>query len=164
MKITDLRTLLVHELKDIHSAETQLLHALPKMAKAAKHPELKQAFENHLNQTTEHLARIEKIFETLEYKPTGTTCAAMKGLVEEGRDMIAEDAPDNVKDAGLIASAQRVEHYEMAAYGCARAFARELGLDSIVETLTLTFDEEVAADRMLTEIAETAINASAVDG
>ncbi len=167
MNITDLKTLLVHELKDLYSAENQLLKALPKMATAAHHPKLKQlnrAFEEHLEESREHVRRLEQVFASLDYQPGGHHCAGMAGLLEEGSDMIAEDAPNEVKDAGLICAAQRVEHYEMAGYGCARTFARLLGMNDVAETLQKTLDEEGAADQKLTKIAEQTVNAAAVDG
>jgi len=164
MKIEDLKSLLVHELKDIYSAEKQLVKALPKMARAANYIELKGAFEQHLVETEEHVRRIERIFESLEFSPSGVKCAAMEGLVKESEEMIAQDAPDDVKDAGLICCAQRIEHYEMAAYGCARAFATQLGYSDAVEILSATLDEERNTDRMLTDIAESVVNAAAVDG
>ena len=156
--------MLVHELKDLHSAESQLVKALPKMAKAASHPQLKKAFEDHLAETKIHLERLDTIFGGLDYAASGHHCNGMEGLLEEGKDMISEDAPDDVKDAGLIAAAQRVEHYEMAGYGCARTFARLLGMNEVADTLQKTMDEEGAADKKLTKLAETTINLDAVDG
>jgi len=164
MKITDLHTLLVHELKDLYSAETQLLKALPQMAQAAKHSQLATAFRSHLEETREHVRRLETIFEGLDYEPGGQHCKGMEGLIAEGEDMVEEDAPDDVKDAGLITAAQRVEHYEMAGYGCARTFARQLGLDKIADLLQKTLDEEGAADKKLTSIAERSINQEAING
>ncbi len=164
MKIADLHTLLVHELKDLYSAETQLLNALPKMAKAAKHAELANAFRAHLEETREHVSRLETIFEGLDYEPGGQHCNGMEGLIKEGAEMVHEDAPDDVKDAGLICAAQRVEHYEMAGYGCARTFARQLGMNAIADLLQTTLDEEGAADKKLTGIAERKINQEAMNG
>lgn len=164
MKITDLHTLLVHELKDLYSAETQLVKALPKMAKAASSPELASAFQSHLDETRVHVSRLEKIFEGLEFAPGGQHCSGMEGLIAEGEDMVDEDAPEDVKDAGLIAAAQRAEHYEMAGYGCARTFARQLGMDKIADLLQTTLDEEGAADKKLTHIAERSINQEAING
>ncbi len=161
MKIKDLTTLLVHELKDLYSAETQLLDALPKMAETAKDDRLAFAFRDHLKETREHVKRLETAFAELGYQPGGVHCAGMEGLIEEGEDMIEEDAPDEVKDAGLICAAQRVEHYEMAGYGGARTFARRLGLDAIADLLQSTLDEEAAADEKLTMIAEGSVNAAA---
>lgn len=164
LKIKDLRTLLVHELKDLYSAETQLVKALPKMAKAAHDPDLRKAFESHLEETKTHVQRLKDIFKELDFTPTGHHCNGMEGLLEEGKDMIEEDAPDDVKDAGLIAAAQRVEHYELAGYGCSRTFAKLLGLTSIAKTLQTTLDEEGAADKKLTKLAESKINKASVDG
>ena len=164
MKIKDLKSLLVHELKDLYSAETQGVEALPKMAKAANDSKLKKALEAHLDESKEQVKRLEKIFADMDYEPTGTHCKGMEGLIKEGEDMIDEDAPDDVKDAGLIASAQRVEHYEMAGYGCARTFARLLGMNDVADVLQKTLDEEGASDEKLTKIAEEAINQDAVDG
>ncbi|MEP7380949.1 MAG: ferritin-like domain-containing protein [Gemmatimonadota bacterium] len=164
MKITDLHTLLVHELKDLYSAETQLVDALPKMAQAAKHSQLANAFRAHLEETRVHVSRLETIFKGLDYEPGGQHCKGMEGLIAEGEDMVEEDAPDDVKDAGLITAAQRVEHYEMAGYGCARTFARQLGLDAIADMLQTTLDEEGAADKKLTAIAERSINQAAING
>lgn len=164
LKIKDLRTLLIHELKDLYSAETQLVKALPKMVKAANHPSLKQAFEDHLEETRTHVQRLKDIFKELDFTPGGQHCAGMEGLLEEGKDMIEEDAPDDVKDAGLIAAAQRVEHYELAGYGCSRTFAKLLGLNDIAKTLQTTLDEEGAADKKLTRLAEREINMASVDG
>lgn len=158
LKIKDLKTLFVHELKDLHSAETQLIRALHKMAQAAHAPELRRAFEDHLAETEEHLERLKQIFEQLEYSPGGHHCNGMEGLIHEGQDMIDEDAPEDVKDAGLICAAQRVEHYEIAGYGCARTFARLLGMNEAADLLQKTLDEEGAADQRLTDLAESKIN------
>lgn len=164
MKILDLHTLLVHELKDLYSAETQLLKALPKMAEAASSPQLVSAFRAHLDETRVHVSRLEKIFKEFDFEPGGQHCKGMEGLIAEGEDMVDEDAPDDVKDAGLIAAAQRAEHYEMAGYGCARTFARQLGMDEIADLLQTTLDEEGAADKKLTHIAEQRVNQEAVNG
>lgn len=164
MEIKDLHTLLVHELKDLYSAETQLVKALPKMVKAAKTPALVKAFEGHLVETREHVSRLVKLFEGLDYQPGGHHCNGMEGLLKEGEDMISEDAPDDVKDAGLISAAQRVEHYEIAGYGCARTFARLLGMDDMADMLQKTLDEEGATDEKLTRIAEDSINREAMNG
>jgi ferritin-like metal-binding protein YciE len=161
MKLKTLQDLFVHELKDLHSAETQLVKALPKMAKAATNDDLRAGFEEHLEETKNHVARLEEIAEAGDYKLTGHTCKAMKGLIEEGSELISEDADDNVRDAGLIGAAQRVEHYEIAAYGTARALAKLLGHDEAADLLGETLDEEKATDEKLTELAESAINAEA---
>jgi ferritin-like metal-binding protein YciE len=155
-----LRELYIDELKDLYSAETQLVKALPKMAKAASNDELRQAFEEHLRQTSEHVARLEQIFEALEEKPTGKKCVGMEGLVKEGSEVMKEDYANAVKDAAIIGAAQRVEHYEMAGYGTVRAFAELLGETEHVSLLEETLNEEKEADEKLTQLAEE-INASA---
>jgi ferritin-like metal-binding protein YciE len=159
-KLNSLQDLLVEELKDLYSAETQLIKALPKMAKAATSEDLRGGFEKHLQETEGHVVRLESIMEDLGENPKGKTCKAMKGLIKEGADVIAEEAEDSVKDAALIASAQRVEHYEIAGYGTARTFAEILGHDKIARTLQSTLDEEGATDKALTKMAKT-INAEA---
>jgi len=161
MKLDSLRTLWIEEMRDLYNAEHQLLKALPKMAKRASTPELKEAFESHLEETRTHVERLEEIFAKLGKKPSGKTCKAMKGLVEEGSEMLKEDGPDSVIDAGIIAAAQRVEHYEMAGYGAARTFASLLGEDDAEELLQTTLDEEGAADEKLTAIAESIVNEEA---
>ena len=163
MKIDSLRTLWIEEMRDLYNAENQLLKALPKMAKRASTPELKEAFESHLEETNGHVERLEEIFTRLGKKPSGKTCKAMKGLIEEGSEMMAEDGPASVIDAGLIAAAQRVEHYEIAGYGVARTFASTLGEDGAEGLLQETLDEEGAADKKLTEIAESIVNEDAED-
>ena len=164
MEIKDLKTLLVHEMKDLYSAETQIIDALPKMAKAATAPALKKAFEEHLEQSKIQKDRLVTIFKDLDYEPGGHHCNGMEGLLKEGQEMVKEDAPDDVKDAGLISCAQRVEHYEIAGYGCARTFAKLLGMDDVAAVLQTTLDEEGKTDQRLTKIAEESINAAAVDG
>ncbi len=164
MKLDSLRTLWIEEMRDLYNAENQLLKALPKMAKRATTPELKDAFTSHLDETKVHVERLEQIFSQLGKKPSGKTCKAMKGLVEEGSEMIEEDGPDSVIDAGLIAAAQRVEHYEMAGYGVTRTFASLLGEDEAEGLLQETLDEEAAADEKLTEIAESIVNEDAEEG
>ncbi|HEY2840936.1 MAG TPA: ferritin-like domain-containing protein [Pirellulales bacterium] len=163
MALDSLRELLIDELKDLYSAENQLVKALPKMAKAASHEDLKAAFTEHLEVTRGQVTRLDEIFKELEESPKGKTCKAMEGLVEEGSEIIDEDGEDAVKDAALIAAAQRVEHYEMAGYGCVRTFANLLGLDDIAAKLQETLDEEREADESLTELAESAINVEAED-
>lgn len=162
LKLVDLRTLLVHELKDLYSAETQLTKALPDMAKAASASELKQAFKQHLDETHTHVDRLRTIFKQLGFSPGGHHCNGMEGLIEEGKSMVEEDAPAETKDAGLICAAQRVEHYEIAGYGCARTFARMLGMNETADMLQETLDEEGAADKKLTQVAEEHINASSM--
>jgi len=161
MSLDSLHELYVEELKDLYNAENQLLKALPKMVKAATHPELKNAFKEHLEVTRNQIVRLETIFEKLEESPKGKKCKAMEGLIAEASDTIAEEGVAAVKDAALIASAQRVEHYEMAGYGCARTFAKLLGYDDAVVLLQATLDEEGAANKALTELAETIINIDA---
>jgi ferritin-like metal-binding protein YciE len=163
MSVDSLEKLLVNELKDIYSAEKQILQALPKMAKAASNPELKKAFQTHEKQTQEHVRRIEKIFESgkLEGSPAGKKCHGMEGLVEEGKEVLQEDMPDSLRDAALIGAAQRVEHYEMAAYGTVRALAERLGLGDAAKLLQQTLDEEGDTDKLLSSIAERAVNQQA---
>ena len=154
MKEAGLKELYIDELRDIYNAENQLVKALPKMAKAATSDELRSGFEQHLEQTKGHVKRLEEIFSELDEKPTGKKCKGMQGLIEEGKEMIDEDLEDEVLDAGLISAAQRVEHYEIAAYGCVRTFATILGEDSAAELLEQTLEEEKETDKKLTELAE----------
>jgi ferritin-like metal-binding protein YciE len=158
MKLKSLADLLLHELKDLYSAENQLVKALPKMAKAATNAELKAGFEEHLEETKGHVERLDQVAEKLNAKLTGHKCKAMEGLVTEGAELIHEDANDSVRDAGLIGAAQRVEHYEIAGYGTTIALAKHLGHDDIVEILEETLAEEKATDEKLTELAESAVN------
>src|SRR4051812_14488661 len=158
MALDSLHDLYVDELKDLYSAENQLLKALPRMAKAATAPELKAAFTEHLEVTRGQVERLEKIFKGLDASPKGKKCKAMEGLIAEGKELMAEDADESVLDAALISAAQKVEHYEMAGYGCARTFARLLGYDDAAALLQETLDEEGEADKKLTELAETVIN------
>jgi ferritin-like metal-binding protein YciE len=153
-KIANLQELLVDELKDLHNAETQLVKALPKMAEAASSPELRQAFEDHLAQTSVHAERLEHGLEMLGESPGGKTCHAMKGLIEESGEAIRADATAPVRDANLIGASQRVEHYEMAGYSCARAFALKLGYENLASLLQSTLKEEGAANKLLSSIAE----------
>jgi ferritin-like metal-binding protein YciE len=161
MKLKTLNDLFVDQLKDLYSAENQLLKALPKMAKAAESEELRDAFTAHLEETKGQVERLEKIFSGLDVSPRGKKCKAMEGLIEEGKELIEEDAEPNVKDAGLIGAAQKVEHYEIAAYGTARTIAQQLGHDDYADLLQETLDEEGAADQKLTDIAESSVNAEA---
>ncbi|HVU34102.1 MAG TPA: ferritin-like domain-containing protein [Opitutaceae bacterium] len=149
-----LRDLLIDELRDLHNAESQLVKALPKMAKAASNEDLRQGFEEHLEQTREHVDRLDRCFKLLGANARGKTCHAMKGLVEEGEEAIDTDGPDMIRDANLIGAAQRVEHYEIAAYGTARAFAETLGETKVADILQDTLDEEGDTDKKLTELAE----------
>ena len=148
-----LADLLEEELKDIYNAENQLTKALPKMAKKASSPALKKAFTSHLAETQGHIERLEKIAETLDIKLKGKVCHAMKGLVEEGKEVLEEDGDPSVIDAALIGAAQRVEHYEMAAYGTVHAIATQLGHTSVAKLLSQTLAEEKAADEKLTTIS-----------
>ncbi len=154
MKLENLRDLFVDELKDLYSAENQLLKALPKMAKAATSADLKRAFESHLKETLGQVERLEQVFASLDVSPKGKKCKAMQGLVEEGAEMMKEDAEPDVMDAGLIAAAQRVEHYEMAGYGCVHNYAQLLGETKAATLLQKTLDEEGAADKKLTQLAK----------
>lgn len=149
-----LKELYIDELKDLYSAENQLVKALPKMAKAAASEELREGFEEHLEQTKEHVARLEKIFQALDESPKGKKCMGMEGLVKEGSEVIAEDFEEAVKDAALIGAAQRVEHYEIAAYGTASEFARILGESEHVSLLEQTLEEEKETDQKLTELGK----------
>ncbi|HVT28873.1 MAG TPA: ferritin-like domain-containing protein [Lacipirellulaceae bacterium] len=155
MKLESLEDLFVNELKDLYSAERQLVKALPKMAKASASRELRSGFEKHLKQTEGHVDRLEQIFGELDVSPRGKKCKGMEGLIEEGAEVIKEDAEPEVKDAALIAAAQRVEHYEIAGYGCVRTYARLLGNDVAAKLLQQTLDEEGETDKTLTELAET---------
>lgn len=161
MKLHSLEDLFHEELRDILGAEKQLLKALPKMAKAAAADELRQAFEEHLDQTRGHVERLERVFESLGKKARGKTCEAMEGLVEEGAELIDADAEPMVRDAGLIAAAQRVEHYEMAAYGCLRTWAQQLNNQEAAELLEQTLNEEKETDEKLTHLAESLVNLAA---
>ena len=157
-----LEKLYINELRDLYSAENQLLKALPKMAKGASCDELKEAFENHLAETETHVERLERIFKGLEENPKGKTCHAMKGLIEEGSEILEEEGEDSVLDAGIIVAAQKVEHYEMAGYGSVRAFAQLLGQEEAAQLLQTTLDEESKANELLNQLAETTVNAEAV--
>lgn len=148
-----LKELYVDELKDIYNAENQLVKALPKMAKAATSPELRTGFEEHLEQTRGHVQRLEQIFKALGEKPTGKKCKGMEGLVEEGSEMMEEDFDDDVMDAALISAAQRVEHYEIAAYGTVRTYAELLGENNAVSLLEQTLEEEKETDQKLSDLA-----------
>lgn len=152
MSLENLKDLLEQELKDIYNGETQIIKALPKMARAAQDPDLKQAFEDHLEETKVQKQRIEQIFEMLGMPVKGKTCAGMKGIIEEG-DEVLDEAGESVMDAALIGAAQRVEHYEIAAYGSAIAMAEQLGEQRIIKLLRQTLDEESAADEKLTGIS-----------
>ena len=161
MKLNTLQDLYIHELKDLYSAEKQILKALPQMAKAASSPKLKAAFEAHLAETKVHVTRLEQVLALSGAGTRGPKCKGMEGLLEEGKGMIEEEADEEVRDAGLISAAQRVEHYEMAGYGCVRTYANLMGLKDAAKILQTTLDEEGAADKKLTELAESVINIKA---
>lgn len=162
MKLDSLKKLYVHELKDLYSAENQLLEALPKMAKAASDDQLQKAFEHHLKETRQHVTRLETVFQSLDFSPGGHKCAAMEGLIEEASDLLTENIEPEVLDAALIAAAQRVEHYEMAGYGTARTYAEKLGDYKSADLLQETLDEEGSADKKLSRLAERHINFEAM--
>lgn len=161
MELETLQDLYVEELKDLYSAERQLIKAIPKMIKATKHRQLKVAFQDHLKKTEEHARRLERVCEELGVSPRGKKCEGMEGLIKEGQSLIQEKPEPDVLDAGLIAAAQHVEHYEMAGYGCVRTYARTLGFDTQADLLQRTLDEEGEADHLLTELAESSINIEA---
>lgn len=161
---TTLRSLFIDELRDVHHAERQLVKALPKLAKAATSPELRAAIEGHLGETEEQVSRLEQAFELLEESGKPKPCAGMQGIVEEGSDLIEEEDKGAALDAGIIASAQRAEHYEMAAYGTLIAWAEALGEAEVAKLLKKTLDEEKAADKKLTALAEAGINEAAKSG
>ncbi len=157
-----LEELLVDELKDLYNAENQIIKALPKMAKAASSPDLRRAFERHLEETRKQVERLDQIGEQLEARLTGKKCHGMEGLIEEGREIMGQDLEENALNAGLIGAAQKVEHYEIAAYGTARAHAEMLGYTKIARLLQQTLNEEGTTDKKLTQLAENIINVEAV--
>jgi ferritin-like metal-binding protein YciE len=161
MQMESLQDLYLEELRDLYSAENQLLKALPKMAKAATNEKLQQAFTMHLDETRGHVERLEQIFDKLGEKAKGKKCKGMEGLVEEGKEMMEEADDDDVMDAGLISAAQRIEHYEIAGYGCARTYAKLLGDEQAARLLQQTLDEEGMTDKKLTQLAESTINVEA---
>ncbi|HVF70845.1 MAG TPA: ferritin-like domain-containing protein [Chthoniobacterales bacterium] len=161
MELATLKDLYVHELKDLYSAESQLIKALPKLAKAAKNRQLSAAFNQHLEQTKRHAKRLEQILKSQGESTRGPKCEGMEGLIAEGDKMAKEDAEDEVRDAGLIAAAQRVEHYEIAGYGCARTYAQLLGDKAGARSLDTTINEEGATDKKLTKLARSVINLKA---
>ena len=162
MEIDSLRKLYIEELKDLYSAEKQILQALPRMAQKASNPQLKAGFEEHLRQTEQQVQRLEQIFETLGKSPRGKKCKGMEGLLEEGKEVMQEDMDEETRDAALIAAAQRVEHYEIAGYGTVRTYAQLLGEREAVRLLQQTLDEEGQTDKKLTQLAES-INVEAMD-
>lgn len=161
MKLNTLDDYLLSELKDLYNAESQLIRGLPKMSKAASSPRLRQAFDEHLEVTKKHKQRLEQVFEQIGHTPRGKKCHAMEGLLEEAQEMIDASGDEAVHDAALIGAAQRIEHYEIAAYGTARTIARRLGHDQAAQLLQTTLDEEEQTDRELTEIAESEVNVHA---
>jgi len=164
VELTTLHDALVDEVRDLYDAERQLVRALPKLARASSSDELRTAIENHLVETENQVGRLEKIFGLLEQKPRGKHCAGIAGIIEEGSAVLKEDAADAVLDACIIAAAQRAEHYEMASYGTAAAWADGLGLDDVAQLLRETLEEEKAADEKLSTLAESGINAAATAG
>ncbi|MFL5581635.1 MAG: ferritin-like domain-containing protein [Gemmatimonadaceae bacterium] len=164
MELDTLKALYVEGLKDLYSAETQILKALPKMIKRTSHRELKRAFSLHERQTRQQAKRLERICKALGERPTGKKCVGMEGLIEEAQELIKERPDPDVLDAGLIAAAQHVEHYEMAGYGTVRTYARQLGFADQAELLQQTLDEEGETDKLLTRIAQTSVNIDAEDG
>jgi ferritin-like metal-binding protein YciE len=162
MSLDNLRELYLEQLRDLYSAENQILEALPQMAQRAAHPELRSGFELHQRQTEEQVRRLERIADDLGEKIKGETCEGMKGLLKEGQKMMKERGSDDVRDAALIAAAQRVEHYEIAGYGCARTYARLLGREQDAALLQQTLDEEGDTDHKLTALAERVVNRDAL--
>ncbi len=157
-KITDIKGLLEHEVQDLYSAETQIIENLPAMESAASDKELKKAFATHLKQSKEQLKRLEKVAKQMDFETGGHTCKAMEGLVKEGKSVIGMAASDEARDAALIASAQRIEHYEIAAYGTARHYANMIGESGVAELLAQTLDEEKDTDEILNDLAIQKIN------
>ena len=162
MKLTTLHDLMLHELKDVYSAERQLAQALPVMAKKVTSDELRAAMETHLEETEEHIERLKRVFELVGVAPRSQKCTGMEGLIAEGRDLAEEDIEDELLDAGLIAAAQRIEHYEIAAYGKLCEYASALGLNDVRDILNSTLEEEKKTDKLLTKLAEGGINALAM--
>ena len=161
-EMNPLDELLQEELKDLYNAENQIIKALPKMAKAASSPELRRAFERHLEETRRQVERLDQIGEELEMKMSGKKCKGMEGLLAEGRELMEEDLEQDALDAGLIGAAQKVEHYEIAAYGTARTHASLLGYNKVARLLQQTLDEEGNTDKKLTALAESVINVEAL--
>jgi ferritin-like metal-binding protein YciE len=161
VEFNSLKDLFVNQLEDLHDAENRLTKALPKMAEAANSSQLKQAIQQHLTETHGHVSRLDTIFRELGIEPKRETCEAMKGLISEGEDIVNAKGDPDVKDAALIAAAQRVEHYEISGYGTARTFAQRLGLNQAANLLQQTLNEEAAADKKLNTIAESAVNVQA---
>jgi ferritin-like metal-binding protein YciE len=162
--MSTLREALVNEIRDLYHAEKQLVRALPKMSKGATNADLKEALDAHLEETEQQVTRLEQVFEHLEERVRAKTCPGMAGIIEEGSETLGEDFEDDVMDAAIIAAAQRAEHYEIAAYGTAAAWAEALGLSDVAELLNETLEEEKAADQKLTALAEQGINSAATAG
>lgn len=162
MELETLKDLYIHELKDLYSAEKQILKALPKMVKAASNADLKAGFQQHLEETKEQAVRLEKLLSSHGQTTRGPKCKGIEGVLKEGEEMIEEEADEEVRDAGLIGAAQRVEHYEMAGYGCARTYAEILGDKEGAKVLQQTLNEEGATDKKLTKLAVSTINLAAV--
>lgn len=161
MKIRSMTDLLLDQIQDLYGAENQLIKALPKMAKAASTESLRNAFQEHLETTRQQKKRLEQVFAELDKKPKAKKCKGMEGLLEEGKEMMEEDAEPAIRDAGLIAAAQRVEHYEIAGYGTVRTLAQQLGLEKAAQLLQQTLDEEGYTDQRLTDLAESQVNIEA---
>lgn len=161
MELKSLKDLLIHSLQDIYSAEKQILKALPKVIKATSNEQLKKAFETHLKETEGQKQRLEQVFEQIGARPGRMKCKAMEGLIEEGKELMEEDIEPEVLDAGLIAAQQKIEHYEIAAYGTARVYAEQLGEESVTDLLSQTLEEERKTDDLLTEIALSSVNVEA---
>lgn len=161
MKLASLEDMLIDELRDLYSAENQLVKALPRMAKASTSAKLRQGFERHLQQTRRHAERLQQVCDELGASPKGKKCVAMEGLIEEGKELMSEDAPGTVRDAALIAAAQKVEHYEIASYGTVCAWAEQLGHRRALRQLQQTLEEEKQTDEKLSQLAEKSVNAKA---
>jgi ferritin-like metal-binding protein YciE len=163
MSVDSLEKLYVEQLRDIYDAENQLMRSLPKMANGATSPELRAAFQDHLEKTRGHVRRLDEIFQTLGHPSKGKSCKAMVGLIEEGEEILKGDSDSSVRDAGLIAAAQKIEHYEIASYGTLRTFAEFRGDRQAAQALQETLDEEYEADKTLTQVAESSINVQAAE-
>ncbi|HYG37688.1 MAG TPA: ferritin-like domain-containing protein [Cytophagales bacterium] len=161
MELKSLKDLLIHTLQDVYSAEKQIIKALPKMIKATSNEELKKAFETHLKETEKQKERLEQVFDQIGARPGRMKCKAMEGLVEEGKELMEEDIDADVLDAGLIAAAQKIEHYEIATYGTARVYAEQLGEEAVTDLLSQTLEEERKTDELLTDLAMSSVNLEA---
>lgn len=161
MKLEKLYDLYLDEIKDLYSAEEQIVKALPKVIEKTSSTELRSALQKHFEETKTHVTRLEKVLEMHDQKPEKQKCRGMQGILEEGEQMLKKDATPNVRDAAIISACQRVEHYEIAAYGTVRTYATQLGLERAAAVLQETLDEEAAADKKLTEVASTRVNVEA---